>query len=65
MTEGNSYFSGKPEPQRPGAQSRALARELADCACALLSPVLRRTIAALSARLKRSSGAGRGPGQSR
>lgn len=30
MTEGSSYFSGKPEPQRPGAQSRAPARELAE-----------------------------------
>ena len=75
MTEGNSYFSGKPEPQRPGAQSRAPARELAELRLRLLSQldqrvgrekaVLRRTIAALSARLKRSSGAGRGTGQSR
>lgn len=39
MTEGNSYFSGKPEPQRPGAQSRALApaRELAELRLRLLS----------------------------
>lgn len=38
MTEGSSYFSGKPEPQRPGAQSRALARELAELRLRLLSP---------------------------
>lgn len=37
MTEGSSYFSGKPEPQRPGAQSRAPARELAELRLRLLS----------------------------